>query len=109
MSKQRGEFVAVLARELPERSIPAVIDLAAKLMRWGRQYCRLQEAACNRELTLAEQQAENRLETRIAVLCQEHGLGAIMGGDPRGATVKIELPSGRTNSLSGEGWCVPGS
>jgi hypothetical protein len=29
--------------------------------------------------------------------------------DPRGATVKLHLPSGATNSFGGEGWCVPTS
>jgi hypothetical protein len=29
--------------------------------------------------------------------------------DPRGATVKLVLKSGRSNCFAGEGWAVPGS
>jgi predicted Zn-ribbon and HTH transcriptional regulator len=37
----------------------------------------------------------------------QRGFAPIFTHDPRGATVKLHLPSGTTNSFGGEGWCVP--
>jgi hypothetical protein len=109
MSKDRDEFVAILAREFPDRSSAEVIGLAGELMRLGRQYGRLQEAACNGELTADQLKREARVEQYIRGICREWKMGCILSGDPRGATVKLKLPSGKSNSWGGEGWCVPNS
>lgn len=111
MSKDRDEFVAVLTRELPDWSIGQVVDLAAKLMRYGRLSHRLAEALCNRELTAAEERQDTANDERIRLLVATLGVGfgCMISGDPRGATVKLILPSRRSNSFGGEGWCVPGS
>ena len=62
--------------------------------------------------------AQNRIEACVArytVPCTDchppvtaHGsFKAIFSGDPRGACVKIIVPSGRSDSWGGEGMCVP--
>ena len=50
---------------------------------------------------------EARIEARVRVLCQRHGLMPIFDGDPRGAVLKLKVPSGRTNDGGMEGVCVP--
>lgn len=37
------------------------------------------------------------------------GIAAVVGGDPRGCTLKLVLPNGETNDMGKEGWCVPTS
>lgn len=57
-----------------------------------------------------------RAERRIALLCAQAGerrIGKplafvpVFSGDPRGACVKIRVPSGRSDSWDGDGMCVP--
>ena len=50
---------------------------------------------------------ESRIEARVEALCQRHGLTPIFDGDPRGAVLKLKVPSGRTNDGGREGVCVP--
>ena len=50
---------------------------------------------------------EARIEARVRALCQRHGLTPIFNGDPRGAVLKLRVPSGRTNDGGREGVCVP--
>ena len=50
---------------------------------------------------------EARIEARVRALCQRHGLTPIFQGDPRGAILKLKVPSGRTNDGGREGVCVP--
>ena len=50
---------------------------------------------------------EARIEARVWALCQHHGLTPIFNGDPRGAVLKLKVPSGRTNDGGREGVCVP--
>jgi hypothetical protein len=50
----------------------------------------------------------SKAEDRIRALCKPlKGFEAIFSGDPRGACVKIRVPSGRSDSWGGEGMCVP--
>jgi hypothetical protein len=47
---------------------------------------------------------EGRIERNLAPF----GISAEFQGDPRGAVVKLRLPSGRANDFGGEGYyCVP--
>lgn len=50
---------------------------------------------------------EAQTEARVLALCAKHGLTPIFNGDPRGAVLKIKVPSGRTNDGGREGVCVP--
>jgi hypothetical protein len=47
------------------------------------------------------------LRTRTKEAAAYCNCGVIFSGDPRGATVKLILPNEATNSMGGEGWCVP--
>lgn len=110
MSKDRDEFVAVLAREATGKTIREIITAAGILCRLGRAYLRLQEIDCNTGLSDRERATESRVESRIRATAATIGVSAVrFGGDPRGATVKLVLPSGLTNDWCREGWCVPGS
>lgn len=50
---------------------------------------------------------EAQIERRVRALCTTHGLTPIFSGDPRGAVLKLKVPSGRTNDGGREGVCVP--
>ncbi len=50
---------------------------------------------------------EAQIEARVQKLCAKHGLKPVFNGDPRGAVLKIKVPSGRTNDWGRDGICVP--
>lgn len=50
---------------------------------------------------------EAQTEARVGALCAKHELTPIFNGDPRGAVLKLKVPSGRTNDWGREGVCVP--
>lgn len=68
------------------------------------------EAACNRELSKAEERKVELLEARVRVLVAQLGEGfrVRFNGDPRGFAVKIQNPAGRYNTWGGaeDGWGV---
>lgn len=113
MSKGRDQFVAMLARELSDLNTYQVADVAAKLMRYGRTSSRLAVAECNRGMTDAERKQDERNDKRIKELVATFGkgFGVVLGGDPRGYTVKLLVPSGAHNTMGGKegGWGVPNS
>lgn len=51
-----------------------------------------------------EQQAKARIVRRLAGYAK---VVPVFSGDPRGACVKLKVPSGRTNDWGQEGICVP--
>jgi len=103
------EFAAVLAKELPKCSSYEIAELAADLITLGRRLSRLAVTHCNVGLTERDERSEERTEQRARELCEHYGLQAVFSGDPRGATLKIVMPSKISNSWGGEGFCVPGS
>lgn len=48
-----------------------------------------------------------RLEQSLLKYVNERGLSAVFSGDPRGAVVKLAVPSGKTNDWGQVGICVP--
>lgn len=107
---ERDEFIGILAREFPDAPFGALLESARLLMRHAATLQRLAVALCNGWID--QEQYEKRTKTpseRIITLCKElPGMGRpMLGGDPRGAVVKLRLPSKRTNSFGGDGWCVP--
>ena len=96
------EFALLMAREFPEVRPGQLVDL----MRLSRRHCRLQEKACS-EPVPAEHDA--KIERRIMELCQEIDPRCFpkFFGDPRGVTVRLKVPSGKTNDWGAEGVCVP--
>lgn len=105
----RDKFVAVLAREKTGKSTSEIVDLAGRLIRWGRAHGRLMEAACNYCLSPAQDRQVARLCKRVKVACEPFGIVPVFSGDPRGATVKLKLKSGIADDWGGVGLCVPGS
>ena len=118
-AEERAEFARILHDEAGFSDAFRVADL---LCRHGKTYARLQEANCNGPGDLASnatierfyarlERRESNLEDLIRRKCQELGplFSPIFGGDPRGATIKIKVPSGRTNDWGKEGICVPTS
>ena len=130
MTRDREEFVAILSRELSNEPTHKVVDLARKLCRLSARHCRLQVAQCNGDWpadngeratdtcpkceggwvvgTVKKKGCPDcRCEDSIRSLLQPYGLAPVFDGDPRGCTVKVKFPSGRTNDLAGIGVCVP--
>lgn len=50
---------------------------------------------------------EDRIERRVKKLCSIYGVKPIFQGDPRGAVVKLQVPSGKTDDWGATGLCVP--
>jgi hypothetical protein len=122
--REREEFVALMTQE----GVP--LGVIRGLMRAGTTLHRLAEAACNGDWPAdnGERKVEEcpkcqglwvpstiksngcpdcRAEAVVSALCAPHGLTPIFNGDPRGAVLKVKVPSGRTNDGGREGICVP--
>lgn len=99
--KEREDFLLAMAKE----GVPA--DVARAVLRDANTIQRLAVAACNRELAkreiLADEDAQARIIARLASLDIE----PVFSGDPRGACVKLRVPSGRTDDWGQVGLCVP--
>ena len=129
-SKEREEFAAVLCRELPDLTGMEAVEAARKLCRLAATHRRLAVAHCNGDYPagngerkteicpLCEQSwtlgtvkktgcPDCRCESEIKELVAELGLGVKFQGDPRGCTVKLQVPSGPTNDWAQQGLCVP--
>lgn len=111
--KDREEFVAVMTADLTKAGFEPNECLAAAraFMKLGSTAGRYAELACDRELTDGEKRRDEANDARVHALATRYGLQAIIGGDPRGFTVKILLPSARWNTMGGKesGWGVPTS
>lgn len=128
--KDREEFVAILVRECPQVDPLRVARAAGRIMRHSATIGRLVEESCNghpaqgsptipiERLNKLQDAWDARIERQdaaaqkhIIAACSELGLVPDFGGDPRGYTVKIKLPSGRYNTMGGkeDGWGVPTS
>ena len=116
--KQRESFIARVISEAapttpadflsrPSWSVRA--DLARGILRDAATHHRLCEVDCNEGLTEKQARQSDACERRILARCAElgPGFGAVFSGDPRGATVKLVVPSGYSDSWGGEGLCVP--
>jgi hypothetical protein len=97
------EFACLMAREFPEVK-PAQL---AELMSLAKRHGKLAERECN--VGDVSDKTWERLEAKIRAICEEIGCGVKLGGDPRGYTVKVIVPSGRYNTWGGaeDGWGVP--
>lgn len=103
------QFVTALCGALPEERPHVVAVLADELMRLSRAHGRIQVNRCNRELTDREEKRDDRIEAKITELLTPYGIKPDFGGDPRGYTVKLHLPTKRYNTWGGaeSGWGVP--
>jgi hypothetical protein len=100
-----SKFVAVLAREKPECSASEVAEQAVSLRSLARALQADNEAQCNDEGW--SEKKSDALAARAEKLLAMFGLAARVQHDPRGASLKLVLPSGRTNDWGHEGYCVP--
>lgn len=103
--------MAVLAREFPAVPMGQLMNAIALIMRHGKTHGRLACAYCNGEIETDQWEKRNgRLRASILKAYQSIGGKDIdFGGDPRGNTVKLVLPSGRSNNWGNEAWGVPNS
>lgn len=97
-----------------EETIAAICEAAARSQQ-------LAVHACNRSLTKREEQEDAALDARLRELVakmpkvRDEKTGKLasvrlkLGGDPRGAVVKLVMPDGRYDSWGGkeDGYCVP--
>ena len=126
----RAEFESAIRAEVPDdqvhKGLVSPRAAANLLMRHGKTYARVQEMVCNgvewmqhdTNESFSKRQArheawtekrEQQLERRMRQIVQSlgEGFGVVFSGDPRGCTVKVTVPSGRTNDWGKEGICVP--
>jgi hypothetical protein len=102
MEREMLEFGLAMGRH----STATLYDIR-EIIRYGATYRRFAITACNRELSFAEMKRWGACTNHLLRICSELGLKAILGGDPRGCVVKIQVPDGFTNDFGNEGICVP--
>ena len=126
-TKEREEFIVLMHNE--GMSLPA----ARTIMRNAATIQRCAELACSSEAADRDRipcpgvkdedrclcdkyahesipriaLAEYRAQKRIEAACKPYGVNPDFSGDPRGACVKLKVPSGKTNDWGHEGICVP--
>ena len=109
-TKAKLEFVHAMARHTR-----ATVRQCEALMRYAGTLQRLAEDQCNREWTERDERKRTNIVRKVADVCAEltasnEGKGYIVpihSRDPRGAVLKIRVPSGYSDSFGGEGICVP--
>ena len=129
--RDRDEFIATMTQE----GLP--VSVTRTIMRHGATLHRLAEAQCNGDWpadngkrqvvpcggaadqgcgmywhpsTLKgpmKQCPDCRIGLRVTALLAPYNITPIFNGDPRGAVLKLKVPSGRTNDWGREGVCVP--
>lgn len=128
---EREQFTALLAREFPQIKLHILAEWTTKMMRASKRHAKLQEAQCNGDWPADNGQREVvacptcecmwvpttfksklcpdcHVERDIRRLCDAiPGIEPVFGGDPRGCTVKLKVPSGNSNDWGREGICVP--
>ena len=111
-TKLYAEFVAKLQKHFTLRGLNYHAEKSAReLVLLTARYDRLQETACNRNLSFEEIEKERRIEEQFARLSRAYELPFKFGGDPRGYTVKCFLADGSYNTWGGkeEGYGIPSS
>jgi hypothetical protein len=105
------ELIAVLSREYPTIPYYFLARGVVKLLSLAQRRQDLANILCERSLKPKEQIEFNELlRDRLNAVNKEFfdGLLAIyLTSDPRGATVKLDLPSKTSNSFAGEKFCIP--
>ncbi len=99
--------LAVVLRPYVKLSLPGLIDTVNKLVRHSKTLQRLHERECN---DAAYGEKEEMKCQRIMVKVKEllpPCIKAEENGDPRGWSLILVLPDGKTNDWGGRGWGVP--
>ena len=106
MTRQREDFFFTMARECPDI---APSDVAV-ILRLAATHGRIQEESCNgveAERQARNEKTEHRVQRALIDLGQRFGFEPVFSGDPRGATVKLKVRSGRYDDWGQTGICVP--
>jgi len=110
VARLTAELTDVLCQPNGKRELfpPQIAQGTVELLRLADRLQRYAEAACNYQLTQAQEKRVASLEARVKALCDAWGIGVTFNGDPRGYAVKLHLPSGAYNTWGGqgEGWGI---
>lgn len=120
-TKAKLEFVWAMAR-----NTKATVRQCEALMRYAGTLQRLAEHECNEPWTEADELKRGRIQDKVYLITREledaaraeepqHGdvarrraiCSPVFSNDPRGAVLKIRVPSGWSDSFGGDGICVP--
>jgi len=97
----RDEFIHIMAQEgVSLKHTWEILKLAATVQR-------IETDDCNRRITSAEAGKRMAAVIRINQICKPYNVKPIFDSDPRGACVKLQFASGRTNDWAKSGFCVP--
>jgi hypothetical protein len=111
MSKtaELAAYVAAIAQNTTGKHPDIIAQDALKLRRLATRHAWYCLQACNVGLTDEQEAAQEKLEDKMLTHVEENfpGVKVAFQHDPRGATVKLILPDGRSNSFAGGYWCVP--
>jgi hypothetical protein len=111
-TEERYKFVSILADEFEDyEKRQEIRNLAPSLMRNAKAYATIQERWCSEEMSEATttrlEKREANIEKWFTTTLQPFGITPDFQGDPRGAVVKLKVPSGRTDDWGKTGICVP--
>ena len=123
-ANDRLEFIAKMKREgIPEAIARLIMRHATTIQRLATEECSdeaaykvidREQARCpncrderfHSKTPIGSKCRECRAKARIMALCVGR-IEPVFQGDPRGACVKLKVPSGRTDDWGGTGICVP--
>ena len=97
-----------IGRQRPQWGAERVAGVSASLVELAGEYGSIQVERCNRELDAEDISREAAIEKKIGELTADVGVSSILGGDPRGYTVKLLFSHKPYNSWGGEecGWGI---
>jgi hypothetical protein len=110
-TKDKLEFALLMGRHTRAtlRQVQALMRYASTLQRLAEDDCNIatDDAGLERRTRKRHHIARKVHEILAELEAEQPGFKAIISGDPRGAVLKISVPSGVTNDFGGEGICVP--
>ncbi len=106
-TRDKLEFVHAMAR-----NTRATVRQCEALMRFAATLQRLAEDDCNIPMNDEQRtrwiRKQERIQMNVIAITAELELDLpIFSSDPRGAVLKIRVPSGYSDDMGGEGICVP--
>ena len=111
----RRELYLKIGQEYPTAPASQLADTVGKLLRFGAQLHTLAERICSVDMGGKEFEETEKRQAQYERLVRSECEGVdppmepVFSGDPRGNTVKLRVPSGRTDDWGQEGICVPTS
>ena len=107
-TEEIAEFAAILARELPDKSASRIAELVLQLTRAAKHLQRLNEFDCNVGLDEGQQKRRASYEKKVYWGACGNGLaGVTYNHDPRGGSMYLIVPSGKTHDWGQRGIYVP--